>query len=214
MTMISVTNDYARVSEADDESKNLDTQLMLLAEHCNRPDLVHSDAASGRNLKRPGWQELMTRVKGGDTVVVAFLDRLSRNFEDCVRIQAELTRRNIGIVAIRENIDTREGSAAAKFFRRSMLAQGAYQVDSASERIRLGLDQARASGKQVGRPPALSHEQAEQCRRMAGEGVGLRQIARIMGCSHTTVKKALGMGRCGVPVGRDRLPPATDVESD
>ena len=46
----------------------------------------------------------MTRVQEGDTIVAAFLDRLSRNFEDGVRIQAELTRRNI---------DTREGSAAA-----------------------------------------------------------------------------------------------------
>ena len=43
--------------------------------------------------------------------MVAFLDRLSRNFEDGVRILAELTR---------QNIDTGEGSAAAKFFRRSM----------------------------------------------------------------------------------------------
>ena len=98
---------------------------------------------------------------------MAFLDRLSWNFEDSVRIQAELTRHNLGIVAIRENIDTLKGSTVAKFFRRSMLAQGAYQVDSASERIRLGLDRARASGKRVGRPPALSDEQAEQCRRMA-----------------------------------------------
>ncbi len=72
-------------------------------------------------------------------------------------------------MAIRENIDIREGSAAAKFFRQSMLAQGACKVDSDSERIRLGLDRARASGKGVGRPPELTHEQAEQCRRMAGE---------------------------------------------
>ena len=111
--------------------------------------------------------------------------------EDGVRIQAELTRRNIGIVAIRESIDTREGSAAAKFFRRSMLAQGAYQVDSASERIRLGLGRARASGKRVGRPPVLSQEQAEKCQLMAAEGAGLRQIARVMGCSPATVKKVL-----------------------
>ena len=110
--------------------------------------------------------------------MVAFLDRLFRNLEDGVRIQAELTLRNIGNVATRENIDTWEGSAAAKFFRRSMLAQGAYPVDSASERIRLGLDRARASGKRVGRPPALSHEQAEQCRRMAIE---VRGCARSPG---------------------------------
>ena len=51
----------------------------------------------------------MTRVEDGLTIEVAFLDRLSRNFDDVVRIQAELTRRNISIVAIRENIDTRGG---------------------------------------------------------------------------------------------------------
>ena len=124
-------------------------------------------------------------------MVVAFLDRFSRNFEEGVRIQADLTRGDIGIVAIRENIDTREGSAAAKFFRRSMLAQGAYQVDSASERIKLGLERARAEGKRMGRPPALSGEKLEQCRRMAEEGAGLRQIARVLGCSPATVKKAL-----------------------
>ena len=57
----------------------------------------------------------------------------------------DLTRRDIAIVAIREQIDTRDGSAAANFFRRAMLAQGAYQVESASERVRMGLDRARAS---------------------------------------------------------------------
>ena len=110
MTMIAVTYGYARVSKTDEESKNLDTQLLVLAEHGIQSDLVHSDVASGRDLQRTGWQELLSRVQGGDTIVVAFLDRLNRNFENSVRIQAKLTRRNIGIVAIRENIDTRRGA--------------------------------------------------------------------------------------------------------
>ena len=46
----------------------------------------------------------------------------------------------------------------------------------------------------MGRPPALSHEQPGQCRWMAGEGAGLRHIARVMGCSSATVKKALSLG--------------------
>ena len=189
-----VTYGYARVSKADDDSKNLETQLQLLADHGIRRDLIFTDVASGRTMNRPGWQDLMSRIQPGDTVAVAFLDRLSRNFEEGVRIQAELTQRNIGIVALRENIDSREGSAASKFFRRSMLAQGAYQVDSASERIKLGLERARAEGKRVGRPPALSPDQMEQCRRMAEEGAGLRQIARVMQCSPATVKKVLERG--------------------
>ena len=189
--MLSVTYGYARVSKADDEARNLETQLGILADHGIREDLIFSDVASGRTMNRTGWMELMSRVQPGDTIGVAFLDRFSRNFEEGVRIQAELTGRDIGNVAVRENIDTTDGSAAAKFFRRSMVAQGAYQVDSASERIKLGLERARGNGEKVGRPPALTPDQVEQCRRMADEGAGLRQIARVMTCSPATVKRAL-----------------------
>ena len=138
MTLLPVTYGYARVSQSDDAAGNLETQLRLLADHGIRADLIFSDIATGRTLRRAGWQELLSRLRPGDTLAVAFLDRLSRNFEDGVRIQADLTEQNIGIVALRENIDTSDGSAAAKFFRRSMLAQGAYQVDSTSERIKAG----------------------------------------------------------------------------
>ena len=51
--------------------------------------------------------------------------------------------------------DSQEGSAAAKCFRRSMLAQGAYQVDSASERSKLGLAPTTASTPAVARAPAV-----------------------------------------------------------
>ena len=100
MTMLPVTYGYARVSKADSSSKNLDTQFRLLAEHGIRPELVFTDVASGRTLKCPGSQELMARLRSGDTLVVAFLDRLRRNFEDGVLIQAQLTRRDVAIVVL------------------------------------------------------------------------------------------------------------------
>ena len=108
--VIPITYGYARVSKADDDSKNLETQLRELDAHGIRRDLVFTDEASGRSMDRPGWQDLMSLVQPGDTIVVAFLDRFSRNFEEGVAIQADLPRRNIGIVAIREQIDTREAS--------------------------------------------------------------------------------------------------------
>ena len=99
-------------------------------------------------------------------------------------------------------------SAAAKYFRRSMLAQDAYQVDSASDRIKLGLARARAGGKQVGRLPVLTPEQIEQCRRMADEGSGLRHIARVTTCSPATVKKALDAVPAGDPIIHTKPPGA------
>ena len=155
MTTLPVTYGYARVSKSDDAAGNLETQLRLLADHGIRADLIFADIATGRTLRRAGWQELMSRLRPGDTLAVAFLDRLSRNFEDGVRIQAELTERNIDIVALRENIDTGDGSAAAKFFRRSMLAQGAYQVDSTSERIKPGAGPGPGWREAAGTPARL-----------------------------------------------------------
>ena len=191
MTMLPITYGYARVSKADDDSRNLDTQLRLLGDYGVRPNLIFTDVASGRSLARSGWQDLMDVVQTGDTIAVAFLDRFSRNFEEGVRIQADLIDRDIGIVAIREGIDTRDATAAGKYFRRAMLALGAYQVDATSERIRDGQARARGEGRRIGRPPALSPEQMEQCRRMSDEGARLRHIARVMQCSPATVKKAL-----------------------
>ena len=120
--MLSVTYGYAPVSKADDDARNLENQLGILAEHGIRGDLIFSDIASGRTMNRTGWMEPMSRVQPGDTSVVAFLDRFSRNFEEGVRIQAKMTGRGIGTIAVRENIDTTDEGPAAKFFRRSMLA--------------------------------------------------------------------------------------------
>ena len=61
---------------------------------------------------------MMARVRTSDTIIVAWLDRFGRNFDEGVRIQAELTKQDIGIVAIRENINTAADSATAKLFRR------------------------------------------------------------------------------------------------
>ena len=76
MTMLPITYGYARVSKADDDSKNLDTQLRLLADHGIRKDLIFTDVSSGRTLRRPGWRDLMARLQPSDTLLVAFLAKL------------------------------------------------------------------------------------------------------------------------------------------
>ena len=107
MPMLPVTYCYARVSKDDGDARNLDTQLRLLVDHAIHPELVFSEVASGRPMNRLGGRELVSRPQPGDTIDIAFLDRFSRHFEEGVRIQAELTERDIGIVAIREHLHQR-----------------------------------------------------------------------------------------------------------
>ena len=70
MTMLPITYGYARVSKADDDSKNLHTQILELQRNGIREGMIFTDVASGRTLKRPGWQDLMSRIQPGDTLVV------------------------------------------------------------------------------------------------------------------------------------------------
>ena len=80
--MLSVTYGYARLGEVDDDARNLETHLWILADHGIREDLIFSDVAGGQNMNRTGWTELMPLVQPRDTIVIAFLDRFSRNFEE------------------------------------------------------------------------------------------------------------------------------------
>ena len=65
MPTIPVTYGYARVGQADDDSRNLETQLRELAAYGIRRELIFTDEASGRTMDRPGWRELMARVQSG-----------------------------------------------------------------------------------------------------------------------------------------------------
>ena len=117
-----VTYGYARASKSDDAARVLDTELRSPGYHGIRADLTFSHVVSVRTLRDSGWQELRgSRLRPGDTLVVVFLEGLSRNFVDGLRIQVGLTEQNVGIVALRGIIDTNNGSGAAKLFRGSML---------------------------------------------------------------------------------------------
>ena len=71
------------------------------------------------------------------------------------------------------------------------MANGAYQADSTSERIRVGQERAKAEGRPPGRPPALSSDQVNECKRMFAENPSVRRVARIMKVSWSTASKAI-----------------------
>lgn len=76
---------YARVSTRE---QNLDRQIIALTEYGVGERDIITDKASGKTLERPGYQMLRNQLlREGDTLVIASLDRLSRNKH---QIQEEL----------------------------------------------------------------------------------------------------------------------------
>lgn len=193
--MLSVTYGYARVSKADSEAKNLETQLKRLREFGIRDDHIFADIGTGRSLKRPQWETLMAKLHPGDILAVTYMDRISRNFDDMVVTQRDLLDRGVHIVALEEDIDTRDTNPEAKAQRRLLMVMGAYQVETTQLRIKQGLERARAMGRTGGRPPSLTPDKVALCDRLEREGRSLRELGRMMGCSANTVQRAINILR-------------------
>ena len=160
-------------------------------------------AVSGRNgaASRDGWHALNARLAEGDTLLVASIDRIGRRWLDTVTVVLDLQRRGIRLRSLAETeaqwaryLHAAPDSPEA--FIGSILAQFAawtahQEVESISRRARAGLEKARAQGKRLGRPPALTEEQTSAAAYLRATGLSDRAIGRALGVAASTVKTHL-----------------------
>lgn len=136
---------YARISTA---SQNIEAQLdMLHAAGCAK---TFQDTITGTSKTRPGWDALMEYVRPGDTLVVPELSRMSRSLRHLLQIIDELAEREVGLVSLRENIDT--STATGRLFLSIMGAVAQMERELRAERAAAGRAAARARGRSGGRP--------------------------------------------------------------
>ncbi|WP_394137441.1 recombinase family protein [Cytobacillus oceanisediminis] len=67
---------YIRVSTKD---QNLDRQFEALKPYVTNSDYLYQDKASGKDMERIGFQNMLKALRKGDTLYVKSIDRLGRN---------------------------------------------------------------------------------------------------------------------------------------
>ncbi len=178
---------YIRVSQAEGES-GLATQRRILNDQGLRDDRIFTDIASGRNMRRPSWQELRGMLRPGDTVVVPRLDRLARNLTEGLKTIEELHELGINIRALVERLDTGDDSPTSRLMLHMLLSLAEWERDTIQDRIKAGVDRAAAEGRTGGRPPTLSAEQVDAVRSFLENGGTVSAAARTFGVSRPTVR--------------------------
>jgi DNA invertase Pin-like site-specific DNA recombinase len=145
---------YARVSTTD---QTLDLQKDALEKTgCAR---IFTDTASGAKAERIGFEEAMSHLRKGDTLVVWRLDRLGRSLKHLIETITALNNRGIGFKSITESIDTTTSGGKLIFHIFGALAE--FERDIIRERTQAGLNAARARGRKGGRPKALTPRKAQ-----------------------------------------------------
>lgn len=174
---------YARVSTVD---QNPTHQIDALQRAGVQPDHIHLDRASGAKASRPKLDELLGKLRAGDTVVVTRLDRLGRSVLHLVMLGAQLRERGVGLLVLEQGIDTSTAEGRAMFGMLSVLAELQRELIVATTRD--GLAAARARGRSGGRRPRLNPRQAALAQRLYDEGEHtVAQIAEILKVPRTTL---------------------------
>jgi DNA invertase Pin-like site-specific DNA recombinase len=193
---------YARVVPGD-AAEALRSRLGLLGDAgCAR---VYADEAAGRDAGLPRLRECLESLRPGEILVVASLDQPGRTQRELIATVAEVRRRGAGLRSLREELDTASPGGEAIFRVFEGLADLGRAAISAGTSD--GLAAARARGKRLGRPPALTQQQLREVRELLLRPENtVSGIARQLGVSRSTIYKylpgAIRASAAGQPAGR------------
>lgn len=180
---------YCRVSTAEQTTDN-QVREVAVAGFSVDPRRVVSETISGSTpaAERPGFAQLLIRLEAGDVLIVTKLDRLGRNAMDVRSTVEDLAKRGVRVHCLAlGGVDLT--SAAGKMTMSVIAAVAEFERDLLVERTQAGLARAKASGKAVGRPPALTDEQRRAVVKARREGMSLGQLARQYGVSRAAIQR-------------------------
>lgn len=176
---------YARVS-TDDQRLDLQRDA-LMAAGCTR---IFEDKASGSRAHRPGFDQALSHLRPGDTLVIWRLDRLGRTTHQLTSLLEELDRDNIKLQSLQEGIDP------STTLGRALLQLGAVFAEMERnlirERTKAGLAAARARGRLGGRKPKMDAAMLDTARRlMRDPDLTMTDIAQRLGVNRATLYRSL-----------------------
>ncbi len=181
---------YVRVSTFEQETQN---QVMEIeaAGFSVEPHRIITETISGSRAiaQRPGFSRLLDKMEKGDVLIVTKLDRLGRDAIDVSTTVARLEEEGIRVYCLAlGGVDLT--SSAGKLTMGVINAVAQFERDLLIERTQSGLARAKAEGKILGRPPALSDEQQKTVRQRLAGGETVSAIARDMKTSRQTIMRA------------------------
>jgi DNA invertase Pin-like site-specific DNA recombinase len=179
---------YVRVSSGE---QNTGAQERALREYVQRrgwklEQIYRDQGVSGASSNRPALNELMKACQRGsvDVVVVWKFDRFARSLKQLMSGLEMCRALGIDFVSVTESIDTSLPSGELVFQMIGAVAQ--FERALIGERVRVGVANAKAKGKLLGRPPlrSLTPAEVKELRKERRQkGISYRELAKAFGIS-------------------------------
>jgi putative DNA-invertase from lambdoid prophage Rac len=188
---------YARVSTVE---QTIDHQLVQAqVAGFVIDDVVADNGVSGiatRLVERPEGRRLFDKLRAGDVLVVRWVDRLGRNYEDVCDAIRQFMARGVVIRTVINNFtfDGTTKDPMQKAVRDALIsfmaatAQAQAEATKAAQRAGISHAKAKDGASYLGRKPSYTRRQFTIVRHMLGhDAVGIARIAKETGLTRQTV---------------------------
>ncbi|MCF2875412.1 MULTISPECIES: recombinase family protein [unclassified Tenacibaculum] len=182
---------YARVSTP---SQNLEMQIDALELFGVDLKNIHTDIASGAKEDRKGLEEMLMKLREGDSVIVWKSCRLARNVKHMLSMMELFESNNIEFKSIQEPfLDT--SSPHGKFIFNVFTSLNQMDREINRERVMSGLASARKRGIKGGRPKGISQKLKDVAPGVVSmwkdDTKSIKAIQKMFGISQGSVYKCL-----------------------
>jgi len=182
---------YVRVSSKD---QNEGRQVFAMHEFGVNDQNIFIEKQSGKDFNRPQYQQLLRKLKVGDTLVIKSIDRLGRNYEEIIEQWRMITKVKRAAIVVLDMplLDTRQGrDLTGTLIADIVLQLLSYVAQTEREFIRQrqkeGIAAAKAKGVRFGAKPMKRPARYEECLAEWRKGaMSARAAGRLLGIDHKT----------------------------
>jgi DNA invertase Pin-like site-specific DNA recombinase len=184
---------YTRVSTDHQTTENQERELREIADRMGWTiAMVYTDAGvSGAKSRadRPGFDALCKDAarRRFDMVMSWSVDRLGRSLQDLVTFLTELHALGVDLYLYQQGVDTTTPAGKALFQMMGVFAE--FERAMIQERVRSGLERAKAQGKTLGRPPIDAEKEAAIRADLRLGKAGIMKLAAAHGVGVGTVQR-------------------------
>lgn len=187
---------YVRVSSTDqNEERQMKAMRAAGIKECN----IYVDKQSGKDFRRPGYEELAGQLKAGDLLYILSIDRLGRSYRE-VQEQWRILTKETGVdicVIDMPLLDTRNGKDLMGTFIADLVLQilsfvAESERDSIKKRQEEGIAAAKEKGVRFGRPKiAVTKEFPKIVRAWERKEISIDTVLQASGMSRATFYRKL-----------------------
>ncbi|WP_270943114.1 recombinase family protein [Romboutsia lituseburensis] len=189
-----ITYGYARCS-TDETKQNIDRQVRELKEMGASKENIYLEYESGTKVDRVELQKLLRVVEPGDTIVTTEVSRITRSTKQLCEIIEFVQDKQLKLILGAFVVDCSKGELdpMTEGMLKMMGVFAEMERNMISQRVKSGMQNAKAKGKTIGRPVVTSDDIPtiflKHYPKYKNNQINVSEFARLCSMSRNTIYK-------------------------